>query len=368
MTTSNSKQQKTTKMNIKNLLIAGATLLLGTACSKDNGPASIDDLADAKLNITVKASGAATKAGDPNALEGEMYINTLAVVIFDETGTVLLGKAQEAVNTTDGTASLINVPAKAAKSRIILLANLPSGLLNGITTYDGFQSMLAELSAQSQSNMTMSSQVIVTNNALVAGDNYLGYASMGSDNINGISAPLEVTRLAARVQINSFRTNFIGSKLEGRMVRVEDVYIMNQKTASRYFSAGYWGAVLAPGHMGNGSVTTINRILNDASPILETTYRSYVMENDASEQPTQMVVRATLLAAEGYEAQTKTFIATINANGLANGYDHDYVKRNYIYRMNITFGPNSFELLDGLLDVKVEVVGWGPVNQKVEIE
>ena len=36
--------------------------------------------------------------------------------------------------------------------------------------------------------------------------------------------------------------------------------------------------------------------------------------------------------------------------------------------MNITFGPNSFEILDGVLDVKVEVVGWGPVSQDVEIE
>lgn len=355
-------------MNIKNLLIAGVAILLGSACSNDKDPISIDDLADAKLTVGVKASGAITKAGDPNALEGEMYINNLAVVVFDETGTVLLGKAQENVNTTDGTASLLDVPAKATKARIIVLANLPGGVLDNVTTYDGFQSMLAELSAQSQTNMTMSSQVIVTNNALVAGDNYLGYTSMGSENINGISSPLEITRLAARVEIVGFHTDFAGSKLEGRTVRVEDVYIQDQKDASRYFSAGYWGAVVASGHLSDSPKTTVNRILNDDSPILETTYRHYVMENDADDKPTQMVVKATLLEAPGYAAQTKTFYATVNANGLSNKYDHNFVKRNYIYRMNITFGKNSFEIQDGILDVKVEVVGWGPVTQHVEIE
>ena len=77
-------------MNIKNILIVGVAILLGTACSKDKGSVSIDDLPNAKLTIGVKASGAVTKAGDPNALEGEMYINNLAAVDFAETGTVLL--------------------------------------------------------------------------------------------------------------------------------------------------------------------------------------------------------------------------------------------------------------------------------------
>lgn len=116
-------------MKMKNIWVIGVAILLGTACSKDKDSVSIDDLADARLTIGVKASGAVTKAGDPNALEGEMYIDNLAAVIFDETGTVLLGKAQENVNTQDGTAYLMNVPAKATKARIILLANLPGAFL-----------------------------------------------------------------------------------------------------------------------------------------------------------------------------------------------------------------------------------------------
>lgn len=61
----------------------------------------------------------------------------------------------------------------------------------------------------------MSSQVIVTENALKEGDNYLGYASMGADNINGISKPVEVTRLVARVELAQVSTRFDGTKVDG---------------------------------------------------------------------------------------------------------------------------------------------------------
>ena len=109
------------------------------------------------------------------------------------------------------------------------------------------------------------------------------------------------------------------------------------------------------------------------------------MENTDSANPTQIVINATLLASTGYQAETKEFAATINENGVVlKGEAHKYVKRNYIYRLNISFGPNSFEGIEedepvpptpptppvpttGELDVQVEVVGWGPVNQEVEI-
>ncbi|MCD7849428.1 MAG: hypothetical protein LUH63_06600 [Parabacteroides sp.] len=105
------------------------------------------------------------------------------------------------------------------------------------------------------------------------------------------------------------------------------------------------------------------------------------MENTDSANPTQIVINATLLASPGYQAETKAFAATINENGtIVRGDAHKYVKRNYIYRLNITFGVNSFTGITedeptppgpgpdpgpttGNLDVQVEVIGWGPVNQ-----
>lgn len=77
--------------------------------------------------------------------------------------------------------------------------------------------------------------------------------------------------------------------------------------------------------------------------------------------------------------ETKIFTAVINRNGLDRGYNHNYVKRNYVYRLNVTFGDTSFrrqprkrsQYTDsatadyGDLDVQVEVVNWGQVSQDV---
>ena len=101
------------------------------------------------------------------------------------------------------------------------------------------------------------------------------------------------------------------------------------------------------------------------------------MENTNEKRPTKVVVCATMEAKGQYLEQTKLLMAVINANGLTNGYDHNYVKRNYIYRVSLGFSGTSFKPITpplppepetGDLDVKVEVVGWGPVDQNVEIE
>ena len=136
---------------------------------------------------------------------------------------------------------------------------------------------------QSQSNLVMSSPVITTQAPLVKGDNYLGYASMGSENINGIAEPVEITRLAARLDLVNVKTDFTKTLLRNRTVRVEEVTILNQNTASRFFSRDYWGVVMATGHLGNSDATALNRDIANGSPINDTPYVHYVMENDGSE-------------------------------------------------------------------------------------
>ena len=134
-------------------------------------------------------------------------------------------------------------------------------------------------------------------------------------------------------------------------------------------------------HLGNSDATALNRDIANGSPINDTPYVHYVMENDGSEAPTEIQVRATLLETDTYEAETKIFTAVINRNGLDRGYNHNYVKRNYVYRLNVTFGDTSFDgdhekdpnipipprPTTGDLDVQVEVVNWGQVSQDVEI-
>ena len=76
------------------------------------------------------------------------------------------------------------------RAQIVIVSNTPENSLAGVTSYSDFESKLAQLADQSQSNLVMSSPVITTQAPLVKGDNYLGYASMGSENINGIAEPV----------------------------------------------------------------------------------------------------------------------------------------------------------------------------------
>ena len=355
---------------LKNILfLACISLFVCLSCSKDDNNNNPESLADAKLTVEIKATGAKTKAYNPNdlnELEGEAYINNLAVLIFSEDGSTVLGRKWEAVK-TEYTATITDVPAKAAKARILIVANVPENLINGVSSFDDFQNDLVDLASQSQTSLTMSSRLIVTEKALINEDNYLGYESMGTDNVNGISTPIYLTRIPARVDLVSLETNFANSPLEGRSVRIESVSLNNVKSRANYFSNAEWGAVEVDGNLTSSSPATFNFVINDATPVTNTPYSSYVMENTDTENATQIVIRATLLATENASAQTKTFVSTINLNGIENGYSHNLIKRNYVYRLWITFGKNSFDP-DTFLDVAVEVVGWGPVNQDVVID
>ena len=68
---------------LANIFLSGLAILACVSCSKDEDP--VLSLEGAKLSVAVKASGTATKAYNPNdvnELEGEAYINNLAVVVL----------------------------------------------------------------------------------------------------------------------------------------------------------------------------------------------------------------------------------------------------------------------------------------------
>lgn len=372
-------------MKLRNIIAIGLSLATLASCSKDSQPVNVNDLKDAKLNISLKPSvpGADTKVGgDDYALEGETNINSITVLSFSADGSQILVSpyvTTDVATTTDNVTTVLNVPTKATNALIAILANVPADAFSGVTTYADFQDRLALLSDQSQTNLAMSAQVITTNAALTDGDNYIGYTSQ--TNINNINTPLELTRLAARIELVGATTNFASnSALNGRTVRISSISLANQKTASRFASTAYWGAVMADGNLADGSAVAIGRNLPITADV-PVPFRQYTMENTDSANPTQIVVNATILASNGYQEETKAFLATINENGtIIRGEAHRYVKRNYIYRLNISFGPNSFEGIPdedpvpptpptppvpttGDLTVNVEVVGWGPVHQ-----
>lgn len=353
---------------VRNIFLLGLVLVTLASCSKDEDEA-LSAPASAKLTIGIKASGTATKADDTNELLGEANINNLAVVVFSEDGTQLLGSLWQATPGKERTAIIADVPAKATRARIIVLANIPQEVVTSTTSYEDLYSRMADLSVQEQTNLTMSSPVITTTNPLNEGDNYLGYE--GVTNVNGLSAPLLLTRLTARVDVVNISATFAGTPLAGRSVRIDDIAVYAQKNKSRYFSSSDWGAVELPGNLSNSDATPLqDAIVRQGEPLSGRSYAHYVMENMTESTHTRIAIKATLLATDALKEQTKLFTAEINTNGLVSGYDHSYIKRNYVYRLRLGFDGTSFEDPENstALSVAVEVVGWGPVNQAPVIE
>ena len=353
-------------INMNKILYAGFALLLCASCSNDNDR-DITSLPEAKISLQVKASGtnkksplkAGTKAGtDANELAGEAYINNITAFVFSEDGSQLLSSAPFYQETTpaDGELTIPNIPARAAKARIVLVGNA-NGALSNITSYAGLEAALCQLSSQEQDNLTMSSRVIETEESLVAGDeNYIGYESIGKNNINGISTPLELTRLAARLDVVGIKTNFTRPELLGRTVTIESITVDNQKTASRFFSHDYWGAVVTAGNLGTSPSTPMDLVVDNNTSLSEI---AYVMENDGSEQPTELLIKATISAKDPYQARTREFRAVINEKGLS-AYGHNFVKRNYVYKISLVFDDESFkeDILYGTVRIVITVAEW----------
>ena len=371
-------------MKMNKIVYVGLALLLCASCSNDNDP-NISSLPEAKISLQVKASGAnkrnslkaATKAStDANELPGEAYINNITAFVFSEDGSQLLSTAPYYQETTpaNGELTIPNIPARATKARIVLVGNA-DGTLSNITSYASLEAALCQLSSQAQDNLTMSSRVIETKESLVAGDeNYIGYESMGDKNINGISTPLELTRLAARLDIVNVKTSFTRPELLGRTVKIESITVANQKTASRFFSHDYWGTVFAAGNLATSTVTAMNLEVDNNTSLAEIAYRSYVMENDGSEEPTELLITATLSAKVPYLAETRVFGAVINENGLS-AYGHNNIKRNYVYKIALSFNDESFKSVEpdpdpdptpdpdpdpvyGLVNLAISVAEW----------
>ena len=165
-------------MKLSNIFLSTlAVLLCCTACSKDEESFKGKD-ADASLSIAVKAAGSAVTKGfhpnDENELAGEAKVNNLSVLVFDESGAQLIGYGWQATN-SEGEASILNVPAMTMRAQIVIVSNTPENSLAGVTSYSDFESKLAQLADQSQSNLVMSSPVITTQAPLVKGDNYQRY-------------------------------------------------------------------------------------------------------------------------------------------------------------------------------------------------
>ncbi|MBC8620156.1 FimB/Mfa2 family fimbrial subunit [Parabacteroides faecis] len=367
-------------------LFLSVTALLA-ACSKDDKPVPAPS-GQASLSVGVQLrsqSESKAAADDPNALPGESDIHDLTAYVFNSDGSALIGYKRVA-NPDPSMLTVTDIETSPERVMLVVLANLPESMDATVGSYAALQSRLASLASQTQSSLTFSTPVIRSTQALEKGDdNLIGFTA--GTNVDDLSTPLLLTRIAARIEMNTIETRFAGTPLEGKTVRIDHISLANVKSNSHYFSEADWGAVEAASAQaglvygaGASEAASVfapdsypvdflgadfNLIVSDNSPVLSPVLETYAFENNSSDTPPMLlVVKATLVET----GQTRMFTSPVNRNGLLNGYDHNYVKRNYIYRLHVTFTGTSFDSDDASLDVRVEVAGWGYVHQTEEIK
>lgn len=341
------------------LLTAFATMLFAASCSDSADGPGATPAAPTKMSVCVQTNSLITKAeADANARPGEININNLSVLVFNEAGDELMGAKTVEVGTTDGAAMITDVPAKTQRAHIVIVANTPAGAFDGVQTLSDFRVALAGLAGQRQDNLTMSAPIILSRNALEKDDNYIGFS--GLSNVNGIDSPVMLTRIAARVDVVKLGTRFGGTRLDGRQVRVDGIYLSKAKSASLYASDADWGAVEVDGHLvyGTGAAgagqqviagcqsadylqATDGWVLADGAPVKDAA-SLYTFENLDGKTPTVVVLKATLLATDVMKEETRYFTAVVNPDGAALELNHDYIRRNYVYKLDITFTDTSF--------------------------
>lgn len=353
-------------MKLKNIIIAICAVAVLVSCEKDNKEnISTFPTGEAKISakVNVKGSPSTALGDDTNELAGEANINSLSVLVFDEED-LYLGAGYETL-ATSYTVQLDDIIIPAGGVRVALVTNAAEDAFANAATYADFESILLTLGSQTQGNLAMSSQVITTGDPMaVNGQYYVGVA--GEDNLGGVSQ-LWLTRVPARLQLGGVTTTFTGW-MENRVVRIDEITYENMKTGARYFSEGDWGAVEASGE---GLLTTsayvpVDAFVSNAAPLTNLSHTVYTMENTDVDAPTMIAVRATLLADEDEAAVTRTFRGIINESGT----NPVRVRRNYVYNVSFSFSNGSFGSTEpdpyGALDVQVEVVNWGEVNQVIE--
>lgn len=406
------------------LAIIGAATM--AACSDNENeiptPNPNNENAEVSLFIGVDNGVIQSKADDPYEKNGEAMINRLAIFLFNTTTGEVVAK-KDTVRQTKSAPSLDrigNVIVKLGKYDIIIVANADADIMD-ITTLDGLKDYQAKLTpantfesrshfASASSNMLMVSSYY-ENVALKAlnvdggepavGDelarltyNYLGDNKAIEVDQNarpataswykGSTTAIPLTRLAARVQMESVRAEF-QQDLVGASFRLDDIYIVNVRPRTHLLpnSGGSFEAILPDTLYYRGapvSVTTVNDLIYpDANaipsapqthdfiisygkpPIADkTTYKDgkmpfwYVFENQTSATPpnfynTRVVISGKVIPTyilSMPENQAKS--AAINA--LPQSYysilvremtgvsSYNLVKRNVVYNIQAVIG------------------------------
>ncbi|MEG1290525.1 MAG: fimbrial protein [Anaerovoracaceae bacterium] len=335
-----------------------ATILI-CSCTKSTTPFPADrqeSIVTISLNnqIGSKATGSAHgNQADDN------YINTLEFFFFNADGpTAGTLDAYKKFTTADGITNL-QIKATTGKKTIYVIANSHrSDNFAGVITLSEFQKLQASLTDDNTKNFIMTGSVEATLQVTT-------------------SITLAISRLAAKIELQSIKTAFAGTPYQGMSLSNVKFFLINAHGSKRLHDGlAATATILNPKALIATDVNACKmpEMLHGAlaAPIGDAGYTTphyfYAYENTldtetADERYTRLVIQATL---NGH-----TYYYPVNVNQVNYGYDpvnnHKGIKRNTEYKINVTImRPGSTDpdkpVEHGVMTVTLNILNWSPTS------
>jgi hypothetical protein len=218
-------------MKKKNLLLMAAAIVLMSGCGKEMNTDVTDSGQTASLEIRVSgANVASTKAtGTPDALTEENVITNLTVGLFKKDGTTdvisegkVTGTLESEKVTITGTGAAqvakFKVTGTEGERTVIVVANAPTGKFAGALNIDEFRKRALDLT-QVKTNLPMSGESAADAVTLTGGTTQ--------------TANVVVSRLVARIQLESLKTDFstVGQYANASFT-LDKVFLYNARSKS----------------------------------------------------------------------------------------------------------------------------------------
>lgn len=381
------------------LLSLVALALAFTACNK-NQDEPLQSETDATISVAVKSAD--LRAYEDGAGDADMKVQKLAVMVYQ-------GGAQVAFKeVTDGSLEVKDIETTAGNKTLVVVANYANQNLQGLSLTK-IKELTHTLSADDQDPnkgtfMLTAEPVAVT---LQKGKNYYGYEA-GADNRISVDKPIELKHIHAGMALTNLTVKFADSykTLYGVKFDEGELIALIAKAQSNVFGeplvnadANYFYGVKLFGKT-DGKYTPDNytEMPELKMALTETGAQTgkgfYVLENNSTDHPTILCLKATLTQADGTKLTAEQAAQAAEAGWIVSAEDHSTyypvlvnwekdgytfegttdkngIVRNNKYEISLTItGPGTNSPEDPTaekanLDVKCTVLPWVIVKQNV---
>ena len=399
-------------MKLKYLFLAMLATAGFVSCSSEDDKVDPNATYDAEINVAVSPSTeVSTKASvadaSTNGTTGEQLVSRLTAFVFDASDKVVgVSDTTNTLNPTVNIDRIKRIVVKATESgtdyKLFVIANLKGSEATAVTSLLELNSKITNLSQESKdTHLTMTTtsvipikvkgmkDVRVYENYVVSSSGAMEYGIPITYTTLDSNSKIQLTRLVARIDLNSIKIDFVGGNFENASFTVDSVYMVNVNSQSHFteplvVDGSYWNARELPSFTVYNSLISpngvnptahadtygkkINQTIDNGKSISTNQLTCYTFVNPSVESTpntynTRLIINGTINYATG---QKKEAYYHITIKDVATA---DYVLRNTIYKIDVTItgegSPNEDQKsgLNAGINAKVTVSPWKVVNQ-----